>query len=199
MLALSTCCRTSKEPLDRSLVALRASGAPAFALHRAPTAEEARGIASLRTFARVAAVFGAPGADVGCRLYVVEGPKAGPDRERSLEEFCRTLHRWRDLSIAVRTPPDGEHHPSPAELPLLREALRNAGYWHDPDRGGAEFLDVGAPFLLGASFDPLRLEDLRALRDALPAAAAKVIELAAGAGAETIRDALSRARGVFGG
>lgn len=197
LLALSTSCCPRKIPLDQALASFRDYGLAAVALHRPARPEEAKALIPYLRKTRIVAVFDGPGADVGCPLIVVEGGRAGPDRDESLDELCRRLHALRAYRVAVRTPLDGDHHPSPIELPLLREALPQIGYWHDADRGGEEFLHAADAMIFGASFHPLLDADLLAIRATLPAGGPAVVALPAGSPREEILDALDRARGVF--
>jgi len=166
----------------------------AAALHRPARREEAPALAGLARRWRYCAQFGAGGADVGCRLVVVEGGPAGADRERSLEELCRAVHALRGVRVALRTPKEAGHHPSPEEIALVAAEVKGAGYWHDEARGGAAHLEAAGVHLLGASFDPLLAADLVGLRQALPAAAPKVVACRPGA---PLDEALRLARGVF--
>ncbi len=198
MLALSTSCADAGKPLDRVVASFRDLPVRAVALHRPAEAAEARRLAAFAKGVRVVAVFGdEPGADVGAPILVVDGGPAGEDREASLEDLCRRLHRWRDWQVALRTPAAEGHHPAPDEVALVREALGNVGYWHDADRGGEAYLEAAARDLFGASFDPLRDIDLPGLRDALPRAAPAVVACGSGAPREEVAEALRCARGIF--
>lgn len=198
MLALSTSCADAGRPLDRVVASFRDLGVQAVALHRPAEQAEARRLAALAKRVRVVAVFGdEPGAEVGAPILVVEGGPAGDDRGASLEDLCRRLHEWRDRKVALRTPAAAGHHPAPAEIALVREALGHVGYWHDADRGGEAYLEAAAHDLLGASFDPLRDIDLPGLREALPRAAPAVVACASGAAREEVAEALRCARGIF--
>jgi len=194
MLAFSTACAAGHLPLDRAVLSLRDTGIRAVALHRPPTAAEARALRGIAHGLRFVAVFGdAPGADVGAPVLVVEGGPAAEDREASLDALCRRLHAFRGLRVALRTPRDADHHPAPGEIELVREVLPFAGYWHDVARGGAAHLEAAARFLFGASLDPLRTDGLKALRDALPGGAPVVIVCPP----EECAEALRCARGVL--
>ena len=194
MLALSTQCAGPDLSLPDALASFRELGVRAAVLHRMATAEEARALAGLARRIAVVAVFGdEPGPGVGARILVVEGGPVGEDRDRSLEELCRRLHALRDYEVALRTPPDAGHHPAPHELALVREALAHVGYWHDAGLGGDDYLDAGARYLLGASFDPLGGVDLPGLHDALPQAAPATVVCEP----DAVRDALARARGFW--
>jgi hypothetical protein len=173
----------------------------AVALHRPAAAAVVRALAGVARRVPVVAVWGDhPGADVGAPVLVVDGGSASPeDRERSLEALCRRLHAVpRPLRVALRTPPSPDHHPSPAEVALVCEAVKRAGYWHEPDRGGAAFLEAAARYLQGASGHPLHLADLAGLRDALPRRAPFVVVCPAGTPRAVLVEALSCAAGVFG-
>ncbi len=168
-------------------------GVGAVALHRAPTAEEERALARLKRRPRIVAVYADGGVSgLGRPLLVVEGGAAADDREASLLELCRRLHGMRDFDVALRTPTGPDHHPAPHEIELVWSEV-SVGYFHDTARGGGEFLEAGARRLSGAAFHPLAIEDLGALRDALPAAAPAVIEC----GAPDVAEAVRRARSVF--
>jgi len=192
MLALATSCAPPDWPLDRTVDALRELGAGTFALHRGPDAREAR---ALRT-RDVVAVFDEPGAaDV---LHVLEARPANPDdREASLEALCRDLHRFREHRLALRTPPAPDHHPAPEEIALVAEALPFCGYWHDVARGGPDYAEAAGGLLRGVSFDPLRTDDLHALRDLAGRALPAVVWLAPGTPRDEVAEAWRRARGTF--
>ncbi len=195
MIALSTAC-AGQDDLAACLTAFHGLEAEAAALHRPARREEAPALAALARRWHYAAVFGAGGADVGCRLVVLEGGPAGTDRERSLEELCRRIHALRGARVALRTPLDPAHHPSPAEIGLIASEVKGTGYWHEEARGGLAHLAAAGGHLLGASFDPLLESDLVALREALPAAAPKVILCRPGA---PLAEALRIALGIFRG
>ena len=166
----------------------------AIALHREPTAAEVKALAALRNKPAIVAVYGeAPGRGAGRPLLVVEGGPAAEDRERSLLELCRRLHALRESPVALRTPIEPGHHPAPEEIALIHGELKAVGYFHDASRAGSGYLDAASRLMRGAAFDPLHLDDLSALRDALPAAAPAVIECAP----EELAEAVRRARGVF--
>ena len=191
---------SSCAPADLSLPAAlpvlleHGPGITALALHREPSAAELRGFRALRQRLRIVAVYGSPpGADLGRPLVVVEGGPADEDREASLLELCRRLHAFRDHDIALRTPVADGDHPAPHEIELVHSELPGVGYFHDAARGGAAYLDAAARRLHGAAFHPLELDDLSALRDALPAAAPAVIEC----GFDELGEAVRRAQGVF--
>lgn len=193
VLALSTACAAEELALDAAVLSFKDLGVGAVALHRAPTPGEARALQPVARRVRIVAVFSdEPGPDIGAPLLVVEGGPAGDDREKSLDALCRRLHAFRRLKVALRTPPDGDHHPSPDEILLVRETLKHVGYWHDTARGGEEYLTVAERFLLGASFDPLSA-DVQGLADALPSHAAAVVACEPG----KVREAVRRARGYF--
>ncbi len=198
MLALSTSCAPPTLPLDRALSAFRHFRIGVAVLHRAPEDGESAGMAALAGRIRVAALFGeSPRSTAGAGLLVVEGGPAAKERERSLDALCRRLHALRGYRVALRTPATAEEHPSAAEIPLVCEAVRHAGYWHDLGRGGEGYLDAAERHLLGASFDPRRDERLLALRDALPAAALATVWLPAGTARPEVAVALDRARAIF--
>lgn len=175
MLALSTSCAPEDLTLDAAVASFKDTGVGAVALHRPPTPEEARALQPLARRVRIVAVFGDEfGPDVGAPLLVVEGGPAGEDRDATLDALCRRLHALRRIKIALRTPPDGDHHPSADEIVKVHETLKHVGYWHDAARGGEEFLTAAERFLLGTSFDPLEA-DVAGLADALPAFANAVV------------------------
>jgi len=188
-LALSTSCGAPDRPLAAVIASFAPLGIDALALHRHPA-----GPLPLRL--RVVAVFGdGTGSLGGAPLLVVEGGPADPeDRERSLEDLCRRLHGLKAPAVALRTP-SGAQHPSPEDWELIHEALPKVGYWHDVARGGEEYLEVAEP--VGASFDPLDVPDLVALRGVLGAAAPAVIDLPPGSGRDRIVESIACARGVF--
>jgi hypothetical protein len=193
VLALSTACAPEDLALDAAVLSFKDHGVGAVALHRPPTPEEARALQPLARRVRIVAVFGDDfGPDVGAPLLVVDGGVAGDDREASLDALCRRLHALRRLKVALRTPADSDHHPSPDEIVKVHETLRHVGYWHDAKRGGEEFLTAAERFLLGASFDPLE-DDIAGLADAMPAYAPAVVECET----DKIREAVRRARGHF--
>ncbi len=193
MLALSTACAPEDLALDAAVLSFKDHGVGAVALHRPPTTEEARALQPLARRVRIVAVFGAAfGPDVGAPLLVVEGGPSGDDREATLDALCRRLHALRRFKVALRTPADPEHHPSPDEIVKVHETLRHVGYWHDAARGGEEFLTAAERFLLGASFDPLE-DDIAGLADAMPAYAPAVVVCEP----DRVREALRRARGHF--
>lgn len=193
VLALSTACAAEDLTLDAAVASFKDLGVGAVALHRPPTPEEARALQPLARRVRIVAVFGDElGPNVGAPLLVVEGGPAGEDREASLDALCRRLHGFRPLKVALRTPADPDHHPSPDEIVKVHETLRHVGYWHDAARGGEEFLTAAERFLLGASFDPLE-GDTAGLADALPAFAAAVIVCEP----DRLREAVRVARGHF--
>ncbi|MHC4930770.1 MAG: hypothetical protein ACYTGV_01075 [Planctomycetota bacterium] len=199
MLALSTRCAPPDLPLERVVRGFRDLSVPAIALHRPAEPEEARALAALAHGLRIVAVFGErTGGDLGRPILVVEGGVARTeDREASLEALCRRLFALREFPVAVRTPMEAGDHPAPEEIALIRSELGGVGYWHDPARGGAAYLDAAARWLMGASFHPLEEEDLAAIRDALPASAPAVIDCPETASKEEIREALARARSFF--
>ena len=198
MLAISTHACPRDLPLADAVESLRDLGLDAIALHRGPQAGEIAALARVARRARIVAVFGEPCAELSCRLVVVEGGAVtGDDREASLEELCRRLHAFRDYSVAVRPPPDENHHPLAHEIPLLTAAVRHVGYWHEPARAGDDYLDQAAPYLLGASFHPRAGVDLAGLRDALPASAPAVIACPEGTDPRELQEAVRFARRVF--
>lgn len=166
-------------------------GLGAVALHRTPTTGEWRALAAWRKRPRVVAVFGDDATSVDRAVLVVEGGPAAGDREASLLDLCRRLHAM--PAVALRTPPDASWHPLPDELELVHGEVKHVGYWHDTARGGEEYLQAGARFLAGVSFDPTVFEDLVGLRDALPGGAPAVIECAP----EHAAEAVALARGRF--
>ena len=193
MLALSTACAPEDLALDAAVASFKDLGVAAVALHRPPTPDEARALQPLARRVRIVAVFGDEfGPDVGAPLLVVEGGPAGEDREATLDALCRRLHALRRFKVALRTPLDGDHHPSPDEIVKVHETLRHVGYWHDAVRGGEEFLTAAERFLLGASFDPLEA-DVAGLADALPAYAPAVVVCEP----DRVREAVRVARGHF--
>jgi len=184
--------------LDRALSAFRQFRIGGAVLHRAPDEREAAAITALARQIRVVALFGEhAGPTAGAGLLIVEGGPAAKERERSLDALCRRLHALRGIRVAVRTPSTAEEHPSPAEIPLLCEAVAHAGYWHDLGRGGEGYLDAAERHLLGASFDPRRDERLSTLRDALPSSAVATVWLPAGTPRPDVAEAVDRARAVF--
>ncbi len=198
MLAISTHACPRDLPLAEAVASLRDVGLDAIALHRAPHGAEIAALAQVARRARIVAVFGEPCSGLSCRLVVVEGGAvSGDDREVSLEELCRRLHAFRDYSVAVRPPPDENHHPLAHEIPLLAAAVRHVGYWHEPARAGDDYLDQAASYLKGASFEPLSGVDLAGLRDALPASAPAVIACGEGTNTEGLKEAVRYARRVF--
>lgn len=175
MLALSTACAAGDLTLDAAINSFRDLGVGAVALHRAPTADEARALVPLARRVRIVAVLAdEPGPEIGAPLLVVEGGPAGEDREASLDALCRKLHGLRRFKIGLRTPADEEHHPSPDEMEHVHDTLKHVGYWHDASRGGEEYLTVAERFLLGVSFDPHEA-DVQGLADAVPTFAPAVI------------------------
>jgi hypothetical protein len=194
VLALSTACAQEDLALDLAVASFRDVGVAAVALHRPPTAEEAKALVPLARRVRIVAVFAdEPFPDVGAPILVVEGGPADEDREASLDALCKRLHSLRRFKVAMRTPPDEDHHPSPEEVALVHETLRHVGYWHDAARGAEEYLALAERYLLGASFDPLEDVDLPGLADTLPAYAPAVIVCEP----ERVREAVRRARGHF--
>jgi len=193
VLALSTACAAEDLTLDAAVASFKDMGVGAVALHRSPTPDEARALVPLGRRVRIVAVFAdEPGPDIGVSLLVVEGGLAGEDRDVSLDALCRRLHALRRFKIALRTPADPDHHPSPDEMVHVHETLRHVGYWHEAARGGEEYLTVAERFLLGASFDPLEA-DVAGLADALPAFAPAVIVCEP----DRVRDAIRLARAHF--
>jgi len=172
VLGISTRCAPEDYELDRAVRSLAALRVDAFALHREPSAGELRRLAG----ARVVAVF-------------------AENRERSLEELCRRLHGLGRL--ALRTPPDAEHHPAPGEIALIAAELRHVGYWHDATRGGEAYLEAAGAHLFGASFHPLEVEDLVGLRTALPDRAPAIVDCPPTMSKEELREAVRRAQGYF--
>ena len=194
MLALSTGCSDRATSLDQAVESLSDMSVGAIALHRAPTAEERRALVRLRRLPRIVAVYTEQGVtDLGRPLLVVEGGTAAEDRGASLLELCRRLHGLRDFDVALRTPDGPESHPAPEEIELVHAEVAAVGYFHDTARGGDKYLELGARWIKGAMFHPLRYEDLGGLRDALPAAAPAVVECVLADDAV----AVMRARGVF--
>lgn len=198
MLAISTHACPRDLPLADAVRSLRDLGLDAIALHRPPHDAEVAALAQVARRVRIVAVFGAPHAEIPCRLVVVEGGEvSGDDRGTSLEALCRRLHALRDYTVAVRPPPDENHHPWAREIPLLAGAVKHVGYWHEPARAGSDYLDQAAPFLKGASFHPLSGVDLVGLRDALPGSAPAVIACSEGTDHEELQEAVRYARRVF--
>jgi len=189
VLGISTRCAPEDYELDRAVRSLAALRVDAFALHREPSAGELRRLAG----ARVVAVFAET--PVAGALLIVEGGPAGENRERSLEELCRRLHGLGRL--ALRTPPDAEHHPAPGEIALIAAELRHVGYWHDATRGGEAYLEAAGAHLFGASFHPLEVEDLVGLRTALPDRAPAIVDCPPTMSKEELREAVRRAQGYF--
>ena len=206
MLALCTRIAPPRTPLPEAVEALAAWGfeLDAVALHRPPERVEIRALTRVKH--RIVAIFadaqadgsgfGHPGS-LGCSLLVVDGGKAGPDREASLEDLCRRLHAFRGFRVAVRTAAGPEEHPSPAEVSLVAEALPGVGYWHDAARGADDYLHAGSALLFGASFAADGSTDLKELRDALPAGAPVVVDGAPGLERAQVVDAVLRAKGIF--
>jgi len=193
VLALSTACAAEDLALDAAVSSFRDLDVGAVALHRLPTPAEAQALVSLARRVRIVATFGDErGPDIGVPLLVVEGGPADEDREASLDALCRRLHALRPLKIALRTPPDEDHLPSPDEMEKVHETLRHVGYWHDAARGGEEYLAVAERFLLGASFDP-ETADVAALAESMPSYAPAVIVC----DPERVRDAIRLARVHF--
>lgn len=173
-------------------------GVRAVALHRPPRPDEVKGLAALARRLEIVAIFcDEPARALGPALRVVDGGPAAADREGSLEALCRRLHAWRPLAVALRTPPDADHHPAPGEIALVHEAVPHVGYWHDAERGNGAFLEAAGARLRGASFHPLTDTDLVSIRQALPAHAPAVVACPAGAAKEEVAEALRCARGIF--
>ena len=182
--------------LDRAVVSFRDLDVPAVALHRGATAAEAAALAALARSVPIVAVFAwQPG--LAAPLLVVDGAPADEDREASLDRLCRELHGLQSPRVALRCSEEPGGHPAPDEIVHVADAVRHAGYWHDPARATEAHLDAAGRHLFGASFHPLRVDDLRGLRDALPASAPAVVACAPGTSKEEVREALRCARGVF--
>lgn len=180
------------------MASFRAFDVRAVALHREPSVEEIAGLRPIARHFRIVAVFGADThTRGGGAILVVDGGVAGEDRERSLEELCRRLHRLREFPVALRTPEDGSHHPAPYEVEMVRSSLPNVGYWHDADRGEQEYLEVAQRWMRGASFHPLTDVDLAGIRDALPRGAPGVVACPPETSMAEVKEALARARGYF--
>jgi hypothetical protein len=196
LLAVSTRCAPASYSLDRAVASLKDFRVPSVVLHRAPEGVETRALT--RTGARIVAVFSNVAVDGVPTLVVEGGPADADDRQRSLLALCRRLHALRGFSVALRASRGPDDHPAPEEIDLIRGEVAWAGYWHEPDRAGAAHLDAGARWLLGASFHPLEIDDLGALRAALPAAAPAVVDCPHGTSREEVAEAVARAGSYFG-
>jgi hypothetical protein len=195
LLAVSTRCVPASYPLDRAVASLRDFRVPSVALHRAPEEPETRALA--QSGARVVAVFSNAPVDGVPTLVVEGGPADAADRERSLDELCRRLYALKGFQVAVRSPREEGDHPAPGEIELIRGEVAWAGYWHEPARVSSEYLDRAALWVVGASFHPLEIDDLGALRAALPAAGPAVVDCPHGTSRAEVAEAVARAGSYF--
>lgn len=166
------------------------------------------------------------GAELGAEWVVVDlGPRpADAGEERWLDGICRGLfdlcREAPAIGVALATPATADAMPSLAMLEAILEDLarRRVGYWHDSgrahalERGGG--VDAGAWLervghaCVGADLTDAVGEvsglpagagevDFAALREALPAAAHRVVRAEPFPGPGPLREALRQLRGRF--